>query len=162
MLSHLLRSLSSTSNMKIFVTFLAILSSLSLATAVSAKPGTNAERFARGLPPLPPRRIWEQPSPAYAALKPRASPQTICPGGYSVCCEDIEPASNPIVSIILTNEGITGVGPQVPVGLNCIAVTVDVGGNLSPQCAYTPACCDIVVDTEVALFCAAVDFTIGN
>ncbi|KAF8199457.1 hydrophobin [Pholiota molesta] len=122
-----------------FTTTFAIVAVAAAAT-VGAKPShTNAERMARGLPPLAPARRWD---PTGVSAARRSSPSGIsnsCNTGPVQCCNSVTKASSPIVSPILGLLGVV-VGHDVLVGFQCSPVgALGLGHN---SCTQQPVCCE--------------------
>ncbi|KAG6833259.1 hypothetical protein H0H87_009434 [Tephrocybe sp. NHM501043] len=110
-----------------------------VATA-SAYPGveTNADRLARGLPPLPPVR---RATPIGAARRaaPSGTPPPTCSTGPVQCCNSVTTASSPVASLLTGLLGIV-VGGDVAVGLTCSPLSViGVGGS---SCNAQTVCCE--------------------
>jgi len=95
---------------------------------------TNAQRFKRGLPPLPPVARW---SPTRDAHVPRASPVLGGAQCASVpqCCNSLQNADSPVVSLLLGLLGIVDIPATTLVGLTCAPV------DTPATCATQPACC---------------------
>lgn len=101
---------------------------------------TNGERFARGLPPLPPQR--RSGTPAYGTslfrivcvffltrmfiaakrTSPSGSPGGTCSTGPVQCCTTVANKSNPAVALILGLLGIVIGDATELLGLGCTAV----------------------------------------
>ncbi|OBZ72136.1 Hydrophobin-1 [Grifola frondosa] len=124
--------------MKLTVALAAL--ALTAASVESASLGTNAERFARGLPPLPPRRRYDPTavSPAKRA-SPSGSPGQ-CNTGPIQCCNTVTTADNPLAALLLDLLGIV-LGPDVVVGLTCSPISV-IGVGSGSQCSAHPVCCE--------------------
>ncbi|KAM5539234.1 hypothetical protein V8D89_007107 [Ganoderma adspersum] len=119
--------------MKCITLFLSVIAFLVATVAAAAAPGTNAERMARGLPPLAPRKLYrERATPASPARRsqPSGSPSS-CSTGPVQCCNQVTTASNPIAALILGLLGIV-LGPDVSVGITCSPLSViGIGGSNS-------------------------------
>ncbi|EAU88395.2 hypothetical protein CC1G_05161 [Coprinopsis cinerea okayama7 len=99
-----------------FVTLFTLLFTLVLAVP---QGGPNAQRLARGLPPLPPVRR----SPTFGSPRPAPSPVPTnqCSAGAKVqCCYEVTTARNPLVSILLEALGID-IPADTPIGKGCKA-----------------------------------------
>jgi len=99
---------------------------------------TNANRMARGLPPLPPVR---RATPASRARRssPSGSPGQ-CNTGPIQCCDSVQNANEGIIPELLALLGLTGISPDTKVGTNCSPISgVGVGGG--SQCSQEPVCC---------------------
>ncbi|KAF7440121.1 hypothetical protein PC9H_000465 [Pleurotus ostreatus] len=103
------------------------------ATLVGAVPfETNAERLARGLPPLPPARR----ASGVEAAKPKPSPSHGCSTGPVQCCNDLVDRSNHTVGILIGLLGIV-LGPVTGLfGLGCSPL---LGGGA--KCQSQTVCC---------------------
>ncbi|ESK87979.1 hydrophobin [Moniliophthora roreri MCA 2997] len=101
---------------------------LAAASAVSAipKPETNAERLARGLPPLPPTR---------------RSSGTVgqCNTGPIQCCNSLGKSTDGPIAAILKLLGVVVQDVTALIGLTCSPITVIGGGGNS--CSSQPVCC---------------------
>ncbi|PPQ87536.1 hypothetical protein CVT25_008538 [Psilocybe cyanescens] len=117
---------------------------------------TNANRFARGLPPMRPMRratpvagtykIIHQLPKMYNPNIPlgarRSSPSNVsgsCNTGSIQCCNSVQKADSGLVGLL---EGLLGI--LIPIGTsigqNCSPISaVGVGGN---SCTQQPVCCD--------------------
>jgi len=126
-----------------FTTIIAVLAAT--AASVESKPSseTNADRLARGLPPLPPSR---RATPVAAAR--RSSPSGIsnsCNTGPVQCCDSVTSANNPAANLILSLLGLNIPG-STAVGLTCSPLSVvGVGSN---QCSQTPFAARTIASVE--------------
>ncbi|KDR76991.1 hypothetical protein GALMADRAFT_246172 [Galerina marginata CBS 339.88] len=119
-----------------FTTVVAVLAA-AVASVESRPSETNADRLARGLPPLPPTR---RATPIAGAR--RSSPSGIsnsCNTGPVQCCNTVTTASNPVASLIIGLLGLV-LGPDVAVGLTCSPLTII--GVGSSSCSQQPVCCE--------------------
>jgi len=109
----------------------------SVATTVYAAPHeTNADRLARGLPPMAPVR--RSGTPAYAAKRqsPSGTPSQ-CNTGSTLCCNSTSTAG--AQSALLGLLGIVLQDVNALVGLGCSPISViGAGGN---SCSQQPVCC---------------------
>ncbi|KAI0350025.1 fungal hydrophobin [Trametes cingulata] len=104
---------------------------------------TNAQRLARGLSPLPPRRMYH---PSRASEAKRAAPSGTpssgsgnCNTGPIQCCNSVVQASDNVVGLIIELLGLV-LDPEILVGLECSPLSaVGVGGS---SCSATPVCCE--------------------
>ncbi|KDQ56862.1 hypothetical protein JAAARDRAFT_36339 [Jaapia argillacea MUCL 33604] len=136
--------------MKLFL-FLTTLAAL-LASVLGAAVGPNAERMARGLPPLTPHR--RAPSVIGARNPgPSSTPSVCSTGSYLQCCNSVSAASNVNVKIILGLLGIKGVADTTLVGLTCASL------SNNGFCIAKKACCTDVshVNQGVAIGCTVVN-----
>ncbi|KAF9484043.1 fungal hydrophobin [Pholiota conissans] len=122
-----------------FATTIALFTVAAAAT-VSAKPAhTNAERMARGLPPLPPVR--RRATGVQAAR--RSSPSGIsnsCNTGPVQCCNTVTKAGTQAASYLLGLLGLGGIANDVLVGMQCSPLSaVGLGSN---SCTQQPVCCE--------------------
>ncbi|KAF8909691.1 hydrophobin [Gymnopilus junonius] len=126
-----------------FTTVAVILAAV--AGSVQAKPAeTNAQRLARGLPPLPPVRRATGVSAAR-----RSSPSGIsnsCNTGSVQCCNSVATTENPVVGLIAELLGIV-IPAGVLVGLTCAGISVGgLGTNSWCAClldsSQQPVCCE--------------------
>ncbi|EGO01149.1 hypothetical protein SERLA73DRAFT_179238 [Serpula lacrymans var. lacrymans S7.3] len=101
---------------------------------------TNANRMARGLPPLPPVR---RATPASRARRssPSGSPGGgQCNTGPVQCCDKVQSANEGIVPELLSLLGLEGISDDTQVGLTCSPLSgVGVGGG--SKCSQQPVCC---------------------
>ncbi|TFK32263.1 fungal hydrophobin-domain-containing protein [Crucibulum laeve] len=120
--------------MKFTTAFAFLAASAALVGAVPAE--TNADRLARGLPPLPPTR--RAPTPVGAKRStPSGSPNT-CSTGPVQCCNKVTQANDPVAALLIGLLGII-VGGDVAVGLTCSPLSViGIGGN---SCSAQTVCC---------------------
>ncbi|KAF9531083.1 hypothetical protein CPB83DRAFT_761920 [Crepidotus variabilis] len=119
--------------------FLAFWVALSVVVvSVCAQPTeTNAQRMARGLPPMSPFR---RATGLQAARRssPSSTPGS-CNTGAIQCCNSVQTSTLSQVTDILTHFGLV-VPVGVPIGLGCSPLTViGAGGN---SCSSQPVCCD--------------------
>ncbi|KAI0671940.1 fungal hydrophobin-domain-containing protein [Trametes maxima] len=114
------------------------------ATAASVQAAeTNAQRLARGLSPLPPRRMY---SPSSVSEAKRAAPSGTpgqgsgsCNTGPVQCCNSVGKANDGLIGSILGLLGII-LHPDTDVGLQCSPLSgVGLGGS---SCSSTPVCCE--------------------
>ncbi|KAI9001555.1 fungal hydrophobin [Trametes punicea] len=120
----------------------AVAALVAAAASVEARE-TNANRLARGLSPLPPRRMY---TPSHASEAKRATPSgTPSSGGQSCstgpvqCCNSVGKAKEDVFSMILGLLGIDA-DPEALVGVQCSPLSVvGVGGS---QCQATTVCCE--------------------
>ncbi|KAG6861146.1 hypothetical protein C0995_003414 [Termitomyces sp. Mi166 len=113
-----------------FTTIFATLATLAI--SVSALPGeTNAQRMARGLPPLPPVR---RATPVDVAKRATPSKTPTCSSGSTLCCNSLSDSSNPLVK---TLAGLLGAVllPTVGVGLTCSSL------RAGATCSQQTVCC---------------------
>ncbi|THU88222.1 fungal hydrophobin [Dendrothele bispora CBS 962.96] len=111
---------------------------VSAAVTVDALPQreTNADRLARGLPPLPPVR---RATPAFEAKRgaPSGTPGQ-CSTGGTYCCQRTSKAG--LEGLLLGLLGILGIHPDVTIGVSCSPLSIiGIGGN---SCSQQPVCCD--------------------
>ncbi|KAI0329279.1 fungal hydrophobin [Cubamyces sp. BRFM 1775] len=121
--------------------------SYAVATLVAAAASvqaheTNAQRLARGLSPLPPRRMY---TPTHASEAKRATPSGSpggsgnCNTGPIQCCNQVSKANDNVISTILGLLDLV-IDPEALVGLQCSPLSgVGVGGS---SCSATPVCCE--------------------
>lgn len=120
-----------------FTTVIALLAAGAASVESKPSPETNANRFARGLPPLPPSR---RATPVAGAR--RSGPSGIsnsCNTGTLQCCNTVTTAGDSLAKVVLGLLGIV-VGSTTPVGLTCSPLSA--AGVSSSQCSETPVCCD--------------------
>jgi len=83
-----------------FTSIFVVFAALTATALVSAGgPETNAQRLARGLPPLPPRR--RDTSDAASKPKPSGSPSPCTSGTSAQCCDKLTQAKDPMASLLL-------------------------------------------------------------
>ncbi|KAI0663730.1 fungal hydrophobin-domain-containing protein [Cubamyces menziesii] len=120
--------------------------SYAVATLVAAAASvqaheTNAQRLARGLSPLPPRRMY---TPSHASEAKRATPSGSpgsgnCNTGPIQCCNQVSKANDNVISTILGLLDLV-IDPEALVGVQCSPLSVvGVGGS---SCSSTPVCCE--------------------
>nr|AHZ18303.1 hydrophobin 7 [Tricholoma vaccinum] len=123
--------------MKFFAVFTILAAAIVAVCASHAE--TNAVRFARGLPPLPPHR---RATPVAMARRssPSGSPSGgQCNTGPVQCCNSVTTANHQDTSILLGLLGLV-LDPSILVGLQCSPLNVlGVGGN---SCSQQPVCCE--------------------
>ncbi|KAL0579907.1 hypothetical protein V5O48_002078 [Marasmius crinis-equi] len=109
-------------------------------TTVSAAPQleTNAQRMARGLPPLPPVRRASGTEVAKRG-SPSGTPGGSCNTGPVQCCQSTGHATDGPIAAILGLLGIVVQDLNVLIGLTCSPVTVIGGAN--GGCSAKPVCC---------------------
>ncbi|KAF8241131.1 fungal hydrophobin [Tricholoma matsutake] len=123
--------------MKFFSVF-AILATAILGVCATPEGETNASRFARGLPPLPPRRRSTHVAAAKRSA-PSGSWGGSCNTGSIQCCNSVQRANKSKPSSILQGLGIFA-DPTAMVGMHCSPLSaIGLGGN---QCTQQPVCCD--------------------
>ncbi|KAH9846232.1 fungal hydrophobin [Lenzites betulinus] len=115
-----------------------------VAAAASVQAGeTNGQRLARGLSPLPPKRMYH---PTRTSEAKRAAPSGTpssgsgnCNTGPIQCCNSVGKANDDVFSAILGLLGMV-LDPDVLVGVTCSPLSgVGVGGS---SCSATPVCCE--------------------
>ncbi|KAH7883033.1 hydrophobin [Phlebopus sp. FC_14] len=120
--------------------FTPLLALAAAATVVSAE--TNAQRMARGLPPMAPAK---RATPSYRAKRgsPSNTPTSSCNTGPVQCCNSMQTAgSGGVVDELLSLLGLTGsVSSGTSVGMNCSPITV-VGTGSGTSCQQQPVCCE--------------------
>ncbi|KAG6809650.1 hypothetical protein H0H92_015336 [Tricholoma furcatifolium] len=115
-----------------FTTIFTIVAAAAATVSATSGAETNAERMARGLPPLPPTRR----SGARRAT-PSSTPQT-CSTGPVQCCNSITNASDAVASLIAGLLGLV-LDPSLVVGLTCTPVSV--AGGSGTSCNAQTVCC---------------------
>ncbi|KAF4576233.1 hypothetical protein EYR40_000472 [Pleurotus pulmonarius] len=104
------------------------------ATFVGAVPfETNADRLARGLPPLPPARR----ASGVDAAKPKPSPTPGCSTGPVQCCQHVGHKSDHDIGLLLGLLGLVLGTVEGLLGLNCSPI-LGLGG---PKCSAQTVCC---------------------
>jgi len=101
-------------------------------TAGAGQLETNAQRFARGMPPAKPRNLFSSRTNAAHEARHSIMPGS-CPSGYTkLCCLTVADTHNPLVKIELEILGL--ILPEIEdVALTC---------NLyDGQCHKTTTCC---------------------
>lgn len=129
--------------MKCITLFLSVIAFLVATVAAAAAPGTNAERMARGLPPLAPRKLYrERATPASPARRhqPSGSPGGSCSTGPVQCCNTLTTSNDPLAQLIAGLLGIV-LGGNVGVGLTCSPLSV-IGVGGSNACSAHTVCCE--------------------
>ncbi|KAK0469244.1 hydrophobin [Desarmillaria tabescens] len=110
-----------------------------LASFAAALPSreTNADRLARGLPPLPPTVR----SPTRVARNSPSGTPSQCSTGPVQCCDSVQSSkSGGLVATLLGLLGINLGSADVPVGLTCSPLSViGIGGN---SCSAQTVCCE--------------------
>ncbi|KAJ3511805.1 hypothetical protein NLJ89_g3886 [Agrocybe chaxingu] len=121
--------------MKFTTVFVAL--TATAATVCARLSETNAQRFQRGLPPLPPSRR----ATGVAAAR-RHQPSGIsgsCNTGPVQCCNSITHATPIIATTIKALLGLV-VPADVAIGISCSPLSViGIGGN---SCNQQPVCCE--------------------
>ncbi|KAG7095660.1 hypothetical protein E1B28_006379 [Marasmius oreades] len=115
-----------------------VIAAAALATNVSAAPGqeTNAQRMARGLPPLPPVRRATGTEVARRGT-PSGSPGQ-CSTGPVQCCLTTGHANDGAISALLGLLGIVVTDLNVLIGVNCSPTTVL---GITIPCLNQAVCC---------------------
>ncbi|KAI0636205.1 fungal hydrophobin-domain-containing protein [Trametes polyzona] len=115
-----------------------------VAAAASVQAGeTNGQRLARGLAPLPPKRMYH---PSRVSEAKRAAPSGTpgegsgsCNTGPIQCCNSVAKANDGVIGAILGLLELI-IDPEVLVGVQCSPLSaVGVGGS---SCSATPVCCE--------------------
>ncbi|KAI0833708.1 fungal hydrophobin-domain-containing protein [Trametes gibbosa] len=115
-----------------------------VATAASVHASeTNGQRLARGLSPLPPKRMYH---PSHISEAKRAAPSGTpssgggnCNTGPVQCCNSVKKANDGVIGAILGLLELI-LDPEVLVGVQCSPLSgVGVGGS---SCSATPVCCE--------------------
>ncbi|KAG6865218.1 hypothetical protein C0991_004341 [Blastosporella zonata] len=107
-----------------FTTVFTVLAAAAAASA-SAFSGaeTNADRMARGLPPLPPNR---RATGVARRAAPSSTPTPTCTTGPVQCCNSVTTASDPIASLLAGLLGLV-LGADAAVGLTCSPLSLVLG-----------------------------------
>ncbi|KAJ7693649.1 hypothetical protein B0H17DRAFT_491726 [Mycena rosella] len=106
------------------------------------RAGPNAQRMARGLPPLPPTRLR-----AYGAKRatPSSTPPTVsCTSQATVCCASLQASTGPTATSVLQGLGLTSSSPNVGamIGLACVVPLVALGIKSCPTMTAPASCCN--------------------
>ncbi|KJA23934.1 hypothetical protein HYPSUDRAFT_66025 [Hypholoma sublateritium FD-334 SS-4] len=121
-----------------FTATLAILATAA-ATVSAQEVLTNGERMARGLPPRAPVRRWSSTAAARRST-PSNAPSSQCNTGPVQCCNSVQQANNPVVSLLLDLLNIGGLSGDTQVGTTCSPLSaVGVGSN---SCSSQTVCCE--------------------
>ncbi|KAF5342723.1 hypothetical protein D9758_015867 [Tetrapyrgos nigripes] len=130
--------------MKFSSVFTLVLAAAAATAAPQPQRETNAERFARGLSPLPPvRRDGTTVAQARGAAPsppppPPPPPPGQCNTGNTLCCKRTSTAG--LEGLLLGLLGIIGIHPDTKVGVTCSPLSIiGIGGN---SCTQQPVCCD--------------------
>nr|AGC26952.1 hydrophobin [Polyporus umbellatus] len=103
---------------------------------------TNAQRMARGLTPLPPRRLHSSRTSDAKRAYPSGAPGNggqQCTTGPVHCCNSVQKANDSVVSVLLGLLGLVA-DPDVLVGVQCSPLSVvGVGGS---SCSAHTVCCE--------------------
>ncbi|CAA7268793.1 unnamed protein product [Cyclocybe aegerita] len=115
------------------------------APTVDAHPSaksTNAERLARGLPPLPPaRRATHVAAARRSGVSPIPQPEPqpqVCETGPIQCCQKVTTASDPVAGLVLSLLGVVVKDTSTSVGMTCSPMS----GISSGTCATQTVCCE--------------------
>ncbi|KAG6916348.1 hypothetical protein DXG01_007239 [Tephrocybe rancida] len=120
-----------------FTTLFAVVAAATV--SVSAGAATNADRMARGLPPLPPVRRAPTAVGAARRAAPSSTPGPTCSTGPVQCCNSVTHASDPVASLLAGLLGLV-LGADVAVGITCSPLSIiGVGGT---SCSSQTVCCD--------------------
>ncbi|KAF9009575.1 hypothetical protein BDQ17DRAFT_1323123 [Cyathus striatus] len=114
---------------------------LAAATAVSAIPTaeTNADRLARGLPPMPP--IKRATKVEAARRRAPSGVPDVCSSGTNLkCCNNLKSPSDSSAKVIIALLQVKNIDPNSTVGLTCAPLT-NIGYNAG-VCKSKPACCE--------------------
>ncbi|TFK61446.1 fungal hydrophobin [Pluteus cervinus] len=117
---------------------------------LGAPAETNADRLARGLPPLPPVR---RATPIDGAKRsaPSGTPPPACSTGPVQCCNLVGTIANSLIGTIVGLLGIV-VGADVQIGVTCQSFSI------TPSCITQPVCCqNIVSNGLVAIGCSPIN-----
>ncbi|KAF8241160.1 hypothetical protein L208DRAFT_1383622 [Tricholoma matsutake] len=136
--------------MRLFSIFAVIAATVAVVCAANIERDTNAARFARGLPPLPPRNLF---TPSAAAKRGSPSGYPVCSSGYALCCDTVVLAGDPVASLIIGLLGIH-ISADVTVGLTCSPISSGTSCSRHPVCCQNNSYGDVI-----ALVC--VDLTVG-
>ncbi|KAG7451623.1 hydrophobin-domain-containing protein [Guyanagaster necrorhizus] len=109
---------------------------VSFAAALPSRE-TNADRLARGLPPLPP--TVRSPTRVVRKSSPSGAPSQ-CSTGSLQCCDSVESSTSSVVAALLGLLGIHLGSTAVNVGMTCSPLSViGIGGN---SCSQQTVCCE--------------------
>ncbi|EGO03590.1 hypothetical protein SERLA73DRAFT_129965 [Serpula lacrymans var. lacrymans S7.3] len=87
---------------------------------------------------------------ALAAVVAAGSSQ--CNAGPVQCCNTLTTASNSQAAGLIQQLGLSGVGANVPVGINCNPIT-GIGAGSGSSCNANPACCDNTYTNGLGVQC---------
>ncbi|KAH8829244.1 hypothetical protein DL96DRAFT_1708397 [Flagelloscypha sp. PMI_526] len=129
-----------------------ILSAL-LAFLVSAMPAvdTNAQRMARGLPPMAPRNFYKASPIAMARRGSPSSQPGQCNGGEVQCCNTVTDSNDKVASLLA---GLLDIAlpANVPIGLSCSPLNiVGIGGNSVRSLSIPRVLSTLIPHTSVRL-----------
>ncbi|TFK75523.1 fungal hydrophobin [Pluteus cervinus] len=121
-----------------FSAFFAIALAAVASVAEASTVETNANRLARGLPPMPPVRRGT-PVEIARRHKPSSTPPSgQCNTGSVQCCNEVQRADSSGMSGLLGLLGVVISGGSL-VGTNCSPISaIGLGGN---SCNSQPVCC---------------------
>ncbi|KAF7354725.1 hypothetical protein MSAN_01386500 [Mycena sanguinolenta] len=108
--------------MKTTVAFCAL--SYAISAVGATRPESNAQRLARGLPPLAPKRRFSNLRSGAKRTAPSSTPFS-CSPQKNFCCTTFESASSPAAESLLSSLGISqnSCGEQIATG--CVAASGD-------------------------------------
>ncbi|KAF7377756.1 hypothetical protein MSAN_00198600 [Mycena sanguinolenta] len=127
--------------MKTTTAFCALSYAISIVGAT--RPESNAQRLARGLPPLAPKRRFSNLRSGAKRVVPSSTPFS-CSPQKNFCCSTIESASSPAAESLLSSLGISqnSCGEQIATG--CVAASGD-----SCSSGTLAKCCGNIVGSEL-------------
>ncbi|KAJ6455392.1 hydrophobin, partial [Mycena sanguinolenta] len=109
--------------------------SYAISVVGATRPESNAQRLARGLPPLAPKRRFSNNFSGAKRTAPSSTPFS-CSPQKNFCCTTFESASSPVVESLLNSLGISqnSCGAQIATG--CVAASGDScsSGTLAKCC----------------------------
>ncbi|KAJ6486869.1 hypothetical protein C8R45DRAFT_930450 [Mycena sanguinolenta] len=135
--------------MKTTIVFYALSYALSV---VGAPRETNAQRFARGLPPLPPKFRY---SPSVSRVKRASTSSTpfTCAAKKPFCCSILESATIPVAVTTLAGLGVPQASAGAQIGIGCVAAP---NSNSCSSGSLAQCCGNILGVTLVGIDCVSV------
>ncbi|KAJ7334747.1 hypothetical protein DFH08DRAFT_813793 [Mycena albidolilacea] len=142
--------------MKTTILFCALSYAISIVQAT--RGDSNAERFARGLPPLPPRRVSR---PLGAKRSTTSSKPFQCSPKAHFCCSTLESASSSAVENILRGLGVPQNSCGEKIATSC-ALAPSGNSNSCSGALVLAECCGTLVAGSVGIDCTLVPPTTSS
>ncbi|KAJ7864967.1 hypothetical protein B0H14DRAFT_422680 [Mycena olivaceomarginata] len=108
---------------------------------------SNAQRFARGLPPLPPRRHFGQPKARGATA---SSTPFKCETKKNFCCSPLQSVDDPTAANLLRTLGISQSSCGEQIASNCAAAA---SGDSCSSGSQLVKCCGNLAGSNVGIDC---------
>ncbi|KAJ7456591.1 hypothetical protein FB451DRAFT_609803 [Mycena latifolia] len=104
--------------------------------------GPNAQRLARGLPPLPPTRL--RVHSAKRATTSSTPPTVTCTSQTTVCCGSLEASTSTDAISVLQGLGLTPASANVGamIGIACVVPVIVLGKKSCPTATAPASCCN--------------------